>query len=111
MTALVPLPAEGDPYARPGNHPKENTVTERRWQDIATNPTPPAVRVGQIWESTDKRENRRVRVVMTDGAFATVARCDRHGQVHPGSRRSRIRVVGDRLGRYRLVEDTRQSTT
>lgn len=80
--------------------------TDRRWQDVVANPTPPAVQPGQVWKSTDWREDRHVRVVLTDGHHATVARCDRHGQIHPGARRSRIRIDGDRLPRYRLIADT-----
>ena len=63
--------------------------------------------VGQLWESTDRRERRRVRVEAFNEwpGYATVARVDARGQVL-GGRLSRIRLDNhDRLSRYRLVRE------
>src|SRR5690606_1985139 len=65
-----------------------------------------AARVGQVWKSTDRRENRWVRVVEIDAQFAVVEPCDPDGEPHHNPRRTRVRISPTgRLNRYRLVQD------
>lgn len=68
--------------------------------------------VGQVWESKDRRESRRVRVVElpTDptavGARAVVQQVDARGLPMPKARWTRIRLDHrGRLAGYRPVED------
>lgn len=65
-----------------------------------------AARVGQVWKSTDRREDRWVRVVEIDVQFAVVEPCDPDGEPHHNPRRTRVRLdPAGRLTRYRLVQD------
>lgn len=67
--------------------------------------TTPA-RVGQVWKSRDRREDRWVRVVEIDGQFAVVEPCGPAGEPHQKPRRTRVRLdPAGRLTRYRLVQD------
>ena len=65
-----------------------------------------AARVGQVWKSTDRREDRWVRVVEIDVQFAVVEPCGPEGEPHQKPRRTRVRLdPAGRLTRYRLVQD------
>lgn len=65
-----------------------------------------AARVGQVWKSRDRREDRWVRVVEIDAQFAVVEPCGPNGEPHQEPRRTRVRLdPAGRLTRYRLVQD------
>ena len=64
------------------------------------------VQAGEVWESTDRREQRRVRVVAVGEwpGYATVVPVDARGDDLPGGRRSRIKLDGRGwLSRYRRL--------
>lgn len=61
-------------------------------------------RVGQVWKSTDRREDRRVRVRAVGDEYATVVQIDSRGFDLPKARKTRIRLdKHGQLTRYRLV--------